>query len=245
MKIERIPVDGVKVAKDHRKTNGETVAALAASMRVIGQLQPITVYEQAGYPHLIAGRHRLEAAEFLGWDDIEAVFVTGDEIDRRLREISENLHRAELTVQERAEQVAEWVDLVGQREKLSQLATVSKGGRGKEGGERKASRELGLDKDEVNRSRKIASIAPAAKEAAKAHGLDDTQSALLQVAKEPTPEKQVAKVVELSSRKKSTGTLSTKTWRDDFEKLWARGTSDDHKWARERIDEPVMDARYR
>lgn len=45
--------------------------------------------------------------------------------DARLWEIAENLHRAELTVQERAEHIAEWVRLTG--EKVAQLAPPSGG----------------------------------------------------------------------------------------------------------------------
>ena len=53
--------------------------------------------------------------------------------------IAENLHRAELTVQERAEHVAEWVRLT---EKVSpQVGAKPQGGR-PEGGIRRAAREL-------------------------------------------------------------------------------------------------------
>jgi ParB family chromosome partitioning protein len=93
------------------------------------------------------------------------VFVDGDQIDYRLREISENLHRAELTAQERAEQIAEWTELVEQKAKVGQL--VQPGGKQPtEKGISKAARELGLDRDQVRRARKIASITPEAKEAA-------------------------------------------------------------------------------
>lgn len=241
MKIERVAIEAIEISKERRKTNPEVVSALVASMRVIGQLQPITVYEKEGAAHLIAGRHRLEAADFLGWDDIEAVFVTGDEIDRRLREISENLHRAELTVQERSEQVAEWTDLIDQKNKLVQVGPVSKGGRGKEGGERKAARELNLTRQDVRRARQIASIAPEAKQAAKEARLDDNQAALTQIAKEPTPERQVAKVLEFKER----GKVDDRTWRDVFLALWAKGTEDDHRWARDYIDQPIMDRRHK
>lgn len=46
--------------------------------------------------------------------------------DARLWEIAENLHRSELTVQERADHVAEWVKLVS--DKLSETSSA-KGGR--------------------------------------------------------------------------------------------------------------------
>jgi len=53
---------------------------------------------------------------------------------------------------------------------------------------------LGLDKDDVQRAVKVAAIAPEAKQAARDAGIDDNRTALLAVAKEATPEAQVAKV---------------------------------------------------
>ena len=234
MKIERIPVDAVEIG-GRRPVDGAAVAALAASMRLIGQMQPITVYEREGAAHLIAGRHRLEAAQFLGWDHIEAVFVSGDEIDHELQEISENLHRSDLTVQERSDQTARWVELVDQRNTVSaQLG--QKLGR-PEGGDSKAARDLNISRQQVERAKKIAGISDEAKEAAKDAGIDNNQSKLLAVASVPT-ESQVAKAYELK------GTPISKTWRDNFQTLWGKGTQDDHAWARDFIDGPVMNARH-
>ena len=44
-----------------------------------------------------------------------------EDLTDHLREISENLHRAELTVQERSDQIAEWSELIEQREKVRQV----------------------------------------------------------------------------------------------------------------------------
>jgi ParB-like chromosome segregation protein Spo0J len=60
---------------------------------------------------LVTGLHRLEAAKRLGWDEIDALFVTGNEIDRELQEIAENLHRSELTVLERDTLIGRWAEL--------------------------------------------------------------------------------------------------------------------------------------
>lgn len=61
---------------------------------------------------LVTGRHRLEGAKVLDWQDIEAEFIAGDDIDVQLWEIAENLFRAELKVLERAEHVAKYVELI-------------------------------------------------------------------------------------------------------------------------------------
>jgi len=59
-----------------------------------------------------------------------------------------------------------------------------------------AVRELGITRQEGQRAAKIDAISPEAKKAAKAAGLDDNQSALMQVARE-VKERQVEKVEEL------------------------------------------------
>jgi len=54
----------------------------------------------------VAGRHRLAAAESLGWDEVPCFFVDMDEIDRELWEIDENLMRAGLSPSEEAAHLA-------------------------------------------------------------------------------------------------------------------------------------------
>jgi ParB-like chromosome segregation protein Spo0J len=179
-----------------RALDSDSVVSLAASMDTIGLRTPITVkscskfhqgQEVAAF-EIVTGRHRLEAAKMLGWEEIEAVVMEDDIRSCRLWEISENLHRAELTALERDSLVAEWVELTG--EVLTQSASKPQGGR-PEGGTRKASRELGLELTDVQRAIKVASLSPEAQDAARESGLDDNRSALLDAAKQPTPEAQV------------------------------------------------------
>lgn len=104
------------------------------------------------------------------------------EIDAELREIAENLHRAELTQLERSEQIARWVELVEAKQVSGQVDQKPQGGR-PEGGLSAAARELGVQRKDAERSVKVASISEAAKEAARREGLDNNRSALLQVAR--------------------------------------------------------------
>ena len=67
---------------------------------------------------------------------------------------------------ERDRLVAEWCRLVGRENKPAQVAQVSLGGRGNKGGESEAARQLGLDRDDVRRAIKVASITPEAQQAA-------------------------------------------------------------------------------
>lgn len=92
----------------------------------------------------------------------------------RLWEISENLHRAELSELERSRLRSEWVEII----KPVQLEQVY-GGRGNKAGESEAARQLGIDRVSLHRSLKVASLSPEAQDAARSTGLDDNRSALL------------------------------------------------------------------
>ena len=67
----------------------------------------------------------LEACRRLGMELVAVAIHEGDETDARLWEIAENLHRAELTVQERADHIAEWVRLTGEKAK-AQVAPLDR-----------------------------------------------------------------------------------------------------------------------
>ena len=77
-------------------------------------------------------------------------------------------YRAELPQLERDKLVAEWCRLVGREDKIVQLEQFSKvgAGRGNKGGESEAARQLGLDRDDVRRAIKVASLSPEAQQAA-------------------------------------------------------------------------------
>lgn len=229
-----LALDEIAVPEGRRSINQQTVKRLAESIDKIGLRHPISVRRKGEGYVLVAGLHRMEAYRKLGHEHIPATISSFTNADARLWEIAENLHRADLSKLERDENVAEWVKLTEQVSR--QIDAKPQGGR-PEGGVRAASRELGIPEADARRAVHVASLSDEAKEAAREHGLDDNRSALLEAAKEPTPERQAAKILSFKDR-----AVSTKTWRDDFEKLWARGTDDDHRWARERIDAPVMDA---
>ena len=116
--------------------------------------------------------------------------------------IAENLHRAGLTALQRAEFVAEWEKLIKQRAKAGEVAHL--GAASPEiKGLSKGAKQLGITREQIRRSRAVASISTKAKKTAKAKGIADNQSALLEVAKEPTAEAQVEKVYELAKRKRA------------------------------------------
>jgi|tagenome__1003787_1003787.scaffolds.fasta_scaffold20909142_3 ParB-like chromosome segregation protein Spo0J len=197
----------------------DAVITLMTSIREIGLREPPTIQidkdKNGGeYPILIAGRHRVEACKRLGIERIDCVVFDGDEIDARLWEIAENLHRAELTELEWSEHVAEWKRLAEQKEvegiSEQNVQKIAKDGtaRGRpEGGTARAARELpipGPTEDAkrmaVTRAIKIANIPAEAKEVVKAAGLADNQSALLAVAR-AEPKDQVRVLEEIAQRK--------------------------------------------
>jgi ParB-like chromosome segregation protein Spo0J len=170
---------------------------------------------------LVSGFHRLEAKKRLGDTTIPCIIMEGDERLARMWEISENLHRAEVTPFEHDEQVAEWVQLL-KADPAFYGQNVQKKGRGRpEGGISEAARRLPIKgethaakRKNVERALKVASIFPKAKDAAKKAGFDKNRAKLLQVAAEKTLEAQLAKIRELTAHESKTrerwGSLGTK-----------------------------------
>ena len=207
-------VDEIGAGPRMRDVDEAAVDVLAASMAEIGLKTPISIRltpptsvtgSDEKKPEtawvLVAGAHRLAAAKKLGWRTISCIVMPVDDVGAQLWEIAENLHRAELTVQQRSDHLAAYVRLREKRGRVSpQVEAKSLGGR-PEGGLRAAARELGLDKSDVARAVKIASISENARSAASATKLNDNQSALLETASMPSPEAQVAKVEEIASRR--------------------------------------------
>lgn len=184
-----------------------TVQDLVGSIKAVGLLTPVSVRfveSEDGLTRtvLVCGMHRLEAVKQLGWHTVPAVVLPQEtDGEARMAEIAENLHRAELTVLERAEHIAEWIRLTEERD-AAQVAPHQPRKAGQQpGGINAATRELGIERTQAQRAVKIAEHTTAeAKEAAREVGLDKNQSALLAVAAVP-PEQQVAKVQELAKEK--------------------------------------------
>lgn len=198
-KTSREPVDAIDVSDRMRdRCDDDTVVRLMDSIQRIGLQTPISVRWVGDSLMLVAGRHRLEAVRRLGWDMVDCTMLTGTDDEARMWEIAENLHRAELTVLERDEHIAEWVRLAGVC-KGAQLAPPG-GAQPNDKGINSAVRELGIERTAAQRATKVAGLSPEAKAAAKETGLDNNQSALLKAAKE-APEEQAAKVRQIAEQR--------------------------------------------
>lgn len=208
-KLEELSVTLIEVGNRKRSLHDDAVDRLAESIEKLGLRTPISVryYEDRPDPEqgtddtyvLLAGAHRLAAMRKLGHATIPCfVFYDGDETDAEMWEIAENLHRADLTVLERDEQVARWLELSAQRV-LFQSETKPRGGR-PEGGVRAAARDLGVNAVDAHRATKVAALSDEAKAAAREVGLDDNRSALLAAARAPV-EQQAAIVRDYAEKR--------------------------------------------
>ncbi|SSZ39313.1 ParB/RepB/Spo0J family partition protein [Bartonella grahamii] len=104
--FQKLALDLIVVPERIRPVDDEHAKALAQSMAREGLMNPITVRHtpnaKEGNYTLIAGAHRLRAAELLGYSDIDAVVVQADKDNAALLEVAENLFRNELSVIDRA-----------------------------------------------------------------------------------------------------------------------------------------------
>lgn len=166
-------------------------------------------------------RHR--AADLLEWTHIDAILIEADDIQAELAMITENLNRSDLTDLQRKRQEARWIALTS--EKVVSPQPVAKPTGRPESGVNAASRELGVNREDARRAVKVASLPDEVQQAAVAHGLDDNRTALLAIAKEATPEAQLAKIEEIVTKKASPKPKPmSQEDRDDqlFWELWAR-----------------------
>src|SRR5277367_1158128 len=197
----------IEIPPTARPYNATAVVELSRSIAAIGLQSAPTVIEREGRFVLVAGRHRIEALKILHVESVLVRLVDFDDVEARMWTISENLFRAELTISQRAEQVAEYVKLAAEKrdvqsEQVAQNESKREDGRGHrhEGGDSLAARDLGITREEVRRAKPIAALPEQTKQAARDAGLDDNQSALLKAAKASTPEAQIAVLTEIKER---------------------------------------------
>lgn len=104
---EQIPLALIDAPDRLRPVDPDWVGAVAVSMAEIGLSEPILVRPVGDRYALVAGMHRLAAAQRLGWETIGASVMPLNELQARLAEIDENLMRRELDALDRAIFLAE------------------------------------------------------------------------------------------------------------------------------------------
>jgi len=173
MQTLSVRTDSIEIGERHRALSTDAAERLAASMKAIGLKQPISIrivdlmvidgQEVEGVPVLVAGRHRLEAARILGWSHIDCFEVDDDQIQAEMWELAENLHRNDLTKEQRDEHIRRFAELLNARQSANlqsaQNAAIEskrQDGRGHrpEGVAAKIARATGLSKDTIRRALK-------------------------------------------------------------------------------------------
>ena len=165
-----IEVEAIVIGERHRALSDDACNRLAASMKQIGLRNPISVRIVDDYidedgvvcdgvPLLVAGRHRLEAAKRLGWSHIDCVEVEDDEIQAELWEIAENLHRLDLTKEQRDEHIRRYAELLDIRSVEVSPQNAAQPKSGPQGGRPKSiariiADETGLSDDTIRRALK-------------------------------------------------------------------------------------------
>jgi len=107
--IVAIPVMAIAVKDRLRPIDPVWAAALGSMIAVDGQRTPIEVCRLPGDKGylLVSGGHRLEGAIFAAIPTVNAIIVDNNALERRSREVSENLWRKDLGPLDRAATVAE------------------------------------------------------------------------------------------------------------------------------------------
>lgn len=167
MKVQPIRVDDIEIGERHRALSDDAVERLARSMGDIGLRQPVSIrvvdemmldgHLTAGVPFLVAGAHRLAAAKRLGWSHIDCVEVEDNAITAEMWEIAENLHRLDLTKEQRDGHIRRYAELVEARgNQVPQTAAPEIGYRKpppqQKGTARIIAEETGLSVDTVRRA---------------------------------------------------------------------------------------------
>jgi ParB-like nuclease domain len=217
----QIAIKNIIVPKGRRPLDQEKVDQIAESFDLLGQIAPIglrrlsdataeTSFERVKKLELVFGEHRLEAAKMLGWEKIDAVEIrqrilapccldgVGDYT--KLVEITENLHRADLTTQQRNEQLSAWVELYNRNKPQRYRAPerpISKPGRKPDPGIEAAANMTGLTPKEVRRAIKTTEVAPAVKKAADRAELSQKQR--LAVSRLAGEDKQLKAIAEFAA----------------------------------------------
>jgi DNA modification methylase len=92
-------MESITVTERFRQDYGD-VQSLADSIKQEGLLQPLVLDSDH---NLLAGGRRYQAIKLLGWERVECHYIYElDDISRRRIELAENIHRKDLTWQERA-----------------------------------------------------------------------------------------------------------------------------------------------
>jgi hypothetical protein len=163
-----VRVEYVKFPENHRTIDDLTVAGLAESIQLLGLQHPIIVQRISEFVcELVAGAHRLSAVKMLGWERIQVRVVDSETAE--LLNISENMHRSELSQLERSEHIIKWIEL----RRGGRPSQPLRGGRQPNDlGNSEVARELGVDRRRIRQARRHSNIHASVRKILRAKKLD-------------------------------------------------------------------------
>lgn len=195
MTLKTIPIDIIDASGRLRELRPDWVDTFAADIAAGEELPPIEVVEESGSYRLIVGGHRLAAHRKVGRTnilaDVKDAAAYADDDTCRMREIKENLVRAELSVLDRAVALTEWKRIYeannpqpkrGRPSADEMFAETAKifVARFSEA----AARAVGVSERSIYAAIEIASIVPSARALLALHPVADSQSELLALSRE-------------------------------------------------------------
>lgn len=170
METLSIRVDDIEIGERHRALSEDAVQRLAGSIKEIGLKSPISIRIADdvmidgkpcdGVPILVAGAHRLAAVKSLGWSHIDCFELADDAIAAELWEIAENLHRCDLSKEQRDEHIRRYAELLASRSDAAKAISFQDGTKTTEPAKRgrpqgvagRIAQETGLSKQTVLRA---------------------------------------------------------------------------------------------
>lgn len=111
--LKLIPVGDIiaNVNQPRKFFDDESIAELAASIRGVGIIQPLSVSDAGGGKYnLISGERRLRAAKVAGLDKVPCVLIRADQEDVELMALVENIQREDLNYIEEARAYVQLID---------------------------------------------------------------------------------------------------------------------------------------
>jgi len=202
--LRNIPINRIVVGKDHRSHDADAINDMAVSIREVGVITPVIVTHagknddgKSTY-NCISGGLRIHGAKEVGYTEISAIVLKGNEDHIQLCGIAADLFRDDLTVLQQAEFLKDWLAIT---HKKGWHSAKPGGLQPHDKGLSKAAKALKLSRRMAGRLETIGDLSAEVKEAIKAAKLDNSQKSMLAIAKEGTEEKQLKKVNELRRRK--------------------------------------------
>lgn len=201
MKTDLIPIDAITVPAGRRRLDPAWVETLGWLISEQGQKTPIELVRDGDSLTLVAGAHRLEAMKRSGAKTIAASVKERSEFEGEaqiaLAEISENLARRELSVLDRAVDIARWRDIYEATNNVAGRGRPKKRGKADAEAAEKitdmfvrnfsevAQEVLQVTDRHIRRFMLIARIGAEVRYRIALHPIADNQSELLQLAAEP------------------------------------------------------------